>query len=43
MYKVLQNGQIVATFNSPEEANAFILSLKAQGQNGISLSVTPKE
>jgi hypothetical protein len=39
MYKVMQNGQVLGTYNSPEEANAAIVALKAQGQTGLSLSV----
>ena len=39
MYKVMQNGQVIGTYNTPEEANAAILALIAQGQMGLSMSV----
>ena len=39
MYKVMQNGQVIGTYNTPEEANSAILALKAQGQTGLSMSV----
>jgi hypothetical protein len=39
MYKIMHNGQVIGTYNSPQEAYAAIVALESQGQTGFSISV----